>query len=86
MGRGNPRELAKWAHETLDRRKCGKPYALILDGDTATLVDSDTDKIKLIETVRPHAIVGHYHGYHKRPPRVTVEDFEADIRMTLEGV
>lgn len=30
--------------------------------------------------------MSHYTGYHKRPPRLTVDDFEADIRMTLEGV
>lgn len=87
MGTGSPKEIANWAHEVLGKRKCDKPYALVMENQhTALLVDSHSGKSKRIESLRPHDIVGHYCGHHKRPPRVTVEDLEADIRMTLEGV
>jgi len=84
---GTPRELACWAHASLERRKCGKSFALVLtDRTKAELVDPDSAKFRRIEGDRPADVVGHYTGYHKRPPRLTVDDFEADIRMTLEGV
>jgi len=67
--------------------KCGKPFALVLtDRTKAELVDPDSAKFRRIEDDRPADVVGHYTGYHKRPPRLTVDDFEADIRMTLAGI
>jgi len=87
MGRGTPKELAAWAHMTLERRKCGKSFALVLaNRDAVELVDAQTRKLDMIETTRGSDIVGFYTGYHKRKARITVEDLEADIRMTLEGV
>lgn len=85
--RGTPEKLARWAYRSLSRRVSGRVYLLVLEPpNKAVLVARDSDRAMEIEEWRPQDVVGPYTGFRKEVPTLTVDDFEADIRMTLEGV